>query len=247
MVVDLLSNIESPVDEKTLVMHAINGIGEKYEQVAGIILHKKKRPTIFGPAASFSDVIAQGSLPISTTHHLYSISSTFHQSLHVAPKTWSSSEETLYQKKDSIISEMMYDTLSRYKEQLVANDNSEQQGALQYLTFTRPVLSYAIQQLCLYMHDPWKPHMNALKHVLRYARGTMDLGLQLYQSSTSQLITYSDADWAWFPVTRRSTFGNCVFLRDNLLSWSSKRQHTLSRSSAEFEYRGVANAVAETA
>ncbi|GJZ96256.1 ribonuclease H-like domain-containing protein [Tanacetum coccineum] len=119
-------------------------------------------------------------------------------------------------------------------------------GALQYLTFTRPDLSYAVQQLCLYMHDPREPHLNAMKRVLRYLRGTTNLGLQLFRSTTSQLIAYSDADWAGCPATRRSTSGYCVFLGDNLLTWSSKRQDTLSRSSAEAEYRGVANAVAET-
>ncbi|GJR75218.1 ribonuclease H-like domain-containing protein [Tanacetum coccineum] len=92
-------------------------------------------------------------------------------------------------------------------------------GALQYLTFTRPDISYVVQQICLYMHDPRDPHFTALKH----------------------------ADWAGCPVTRRSTSGYCVFLGDNLLSWSAKRQVTLSRSSAEAEYRGVANVVAETA
>ncbi|GJW58535.1 ribonuclease H-like domain-containing protein [Tanacetum coccineum] len=119
-------------------------------------------------------------------------------------------------------------------------------GSLQYLTFTRPDLSYAVQQLCLYMHDPREPHLNAMKRVLRYLRGTTDFGLQLFRSPTSQLIAYSDADWAGCPATRRSTSGYCVFLGDNLLAWSSKRQDTLSRSSAEAEYRGVANAVAET-
>ncbi|GJS39342.1 ribonuclease H-like domain-containing protein [Tanacetum coccineum] len=79
-----------------------------------------------------------------------------------------------------------------------------------------------------------------------YVRGTLDYGLQLYSSSTSSLVAYSDADWAGCPTTRRSTSGYCVFLGNNLLSWSSKRQFTLSRSSAEAEYRGVANAVAET-
>nr|GEX08657.1 ribonuclease H-like domain-containing protein [Tanacetum cinerariifolium] len=119
-------------------------------------------------------------------------------------------------------------------------------GALQYLTFTRPDLSYAVQQLCLHMHDPREPHLNAMKHVLRYLRGTTDLGLQLFRFTTSQLIAYSNADWASCLATRRSTFGYCVFLGDNLLTWSSKRQDTFSRSSAEAEYRGVANAVAET-
>ncbi|GKB78260.1 ribonuclease H-like domain-containing protein [Tanacetum coccineum] len=119
-------------------------------------------------------------------------------------------------------------------------------GSLQHLTFTRPDLSYAVQQLCLYMHDPRELHLNAMKRVLRYLRGTTDLGLQLLRSTTSQLIAYSDVDWAGCPAMRRSTSGYCVFLGDNLLTWSSKRQDTLSRSSAEAEYRGVANAVAET-
>nr|GEU85480.1 ribonuclease H-like domain-containing protein [Tanacetum cinerariifolium] len=119
-------------------------------------------------------------------------------------------------------------------------------GALQHLTFTRPDLSYAVQQLCLYLHEPREPHLNAMKRVLRYLRGTTDLGLQLFRSSTSHLIAYSDADWAGCPATRRSTSGYCVFLGDNLLAWSSKRQDTLSCFSAKAEYRGVANTVAET-
>ncbi|GKB54681.1 ribonuclease H-like domain-containing protein [Tanacetum coccineum] len=85
--------------------------------------------------------------------------------------------------------------------------------SLQYLTFTQPDFSYAVQQLCLYMHDPQEPHLNAMK---------------------------------CYPARRRSTSGYYVFLGDNLLMWSSKRQDTLSHSSNEAEYRGVANAIAET-
>ncbi|XP_071741310.1 uncharacterized mitochondrial protein AtMg00810-like [Rutidosis leptorrhynchoides] len=119
-------------------------------------------------------------------------------------------------------------------------------GALQYLTFTRPDIAYAVQQICLFMHDPRVPHLSALKRIIRYVQGTLDLGLQLFASSTTSLVAYSDADWAGCPTTRHSTSGYCVFLGNNLLSWSSKRQPTPSRSSAEAEYRGVANAVAET-
>ncbi|GJV42892.1 ribonuclease H-like domain-containing protein [Tanacetum coccineum] len=90
-------------------------------------------------------------------------------------------------------------------------------------------------------------YIAAWLHILRYVRGTIDHGLHLHVSSTAQLTAYTDADWAGCPVTRRSTSGYCVFLGDNLLSWSAKRQVTLSRSSAEAEYRGVANVVAETA
>ncbi|GJW46951.1 ribonuclease H-like domain-containing protein [Tanacetum coccineum] len=119
-------------------------------------------------------------------------------------------------------------------------------GSLQYLTFTRPDISYVVQHVCLYMHDPREPHFLALKRILRYVSSTLDYGLQLFSSTTTKLVAYSDADWAGCPTTRRSTSGYCIFLSNNLLSWSSKRQPTLSRSSAEAEYRGVANAVAET-
>nr|GFA69485.1 hypothetical protein [Tanacetum cinerariifolium] len=101
--------------------------------------------------------------------------------------------------------------------------------------------------VCLFMDDPREPHYTALKRILHYVCGTLDHGLQLYWSPTTQLIAYSDADWAGCPSTRRSTSGYCVFLGDNLIMWSSKRQHVISRSNAEAEYHGVANVVAEMA
>ncbi|GJZ41907.1 ribonuclease H-like domain-containing protein [Tanacetum coccineum] len=72
------------------------------------------------------------------------------------------------------------------------------------------------------MHHPQETHLSALKRVLRYVRGTLDFGLQIYASSTLSLVAYSDADWAGCPATRQSTSG------------------------AEAEYHGVTNAVAET-
>ena len=95
------------------------------------------------------------------------------------------------------------------------------------------------------MHDPREPHLAALKRILHYVRGTLDLGLHLRASNQTELVVYSDADWAGCPNTRKSTLGYAVFLGDNLVFWSSKRQNTVSRSSAEAEYRAVANAVAE--
>lgn len=120
-------------------------------------------------------------------------------------------------------------------------------GALQYLTFTRPDITYGVQQICHFMHDPRTPHLNAHKRILRYVQGTLTHGLQMVRSSSlNKLVAYSDADWGGCPDTRRSTSGFCLYLGDNLISWSSKRQPTVSRSSAEAEYKGVANAVAET-
>ncbi|KAI3668989.1 hypothetical protein L6452_40207 [Arctium lappa] len=119
-------------------------------------------------------------------------------------------------------------------------------GALQYLTFTRPDIAYAVQQVCLFMHSPREPHFNFLKRILRYLKGTSSHGLHISPSKSTNLIAYSDADWGGCPDSRRSTSGYCVFLGDNLVSWSSKRQPTISRSSAEAEYKGVANATVET-
>jgi len=119
-------------------------------------------------------------------------------------------------------------------------------GALQYLTFTRPDISYAVQQICLYMHDPRTSHFATLKRIIRYIQGTKEFGLRLSPSTVTNLSAYSDADWGGCPDTRRSTSGYCVYLGANLISWSAKRQATLSPSSAEPEYRGVANAVAES-
>jgi hypothetical protein len=119
-------------------------------------------------------------------------------------------------------------------------------GALQYLTFTRSDISYKIQQVCLHMHDLREPHMTALKHILRYLQGTLDFVLLLRRSSTSKLVVYSDADWVGCPNTHRSTSGYTVFLGDNLISWSSKCQNTVSHSSSEAEYRVVANGVVKT-
>jgi hypothetical protein len=95
------------------------------------------------------------------------------------------------------------------------------------------------------MHDPRESHLAALKRLLLYVRGTVDFGLVLHQSPSAELVAYTDADWTGCPDTRRSTSGYVVFLGGNLISWSSKRQPVVSRSSAEAEYLAVANGVAE--
>lgn len=117
---------------------------------------------------------------------------------------------------------------------------------LQYLTFTRPDIAYVVQQVSLFMDDPHDEHMQTLKRIVRYIQGTHDHGLHLYPSSISTLISYTDADWGGCPNTCYSTSGYCVFLGDNFISWSAKRQATFSSSSAKAEYHGVANVVSES-
>ncbi|GLT62116.1 hypothetical protein SLA2020_347760 [Shorea laevis] len=118
-------------------------------------------------------------------------------------------------------------------------------GALQYLTFTRPDIAFAVNQVCQYMHNPTENHFQAVKRILRYLKGTLQYGLQLFKDFSLSLHLYSDADWAGCFDSRRSTSGYCLFFGRSLISWSSKKQHTVARSSAEAEYRAMANAVAE--
>jgi hypothetical protein len=67
-------------------------------------------------------------------------------------------------------------------------------GVLQYLTFTRTDISYIVQQVCLHMHDPREPQLAALKRLLRYLRDTVDYGLLLHMSTSSELVVYTDVD-----------------------------------------------------
>jgi hypothetical protein len=96
------------------------------------------------------------------------------------------------------------------------------------------------------MHDPQEPHLAAIKQILCYLNGTMNSSLLLRRSAlTEHIIVYTDTDWVACSDTRRSTFGYSVFLGDNLVSWTSKRQPVVSRSSVEAEYRVVAKGVAK--
>jgi hypothetical protein len=94
------------------------------------------------------------------------------------------------------------------------------------------------------MHDPREPHLTAMKRILLYLQGTSDYGLLLRHLSSSDLVVYTDADWAGCPDTHCSTSGYAVFLGDNLVSWSAKRQTVVSCSSTEAEYCAIANGVA---
>jgi hypothetical protein len=96
------------------------------------------------------------------------------------------------------------------------------------------------------MHAPRTSHLNLAKRVICYVKGSLHHGMLITPTSDSSLIAYSDADWAGCPDTIHSTSGFCVFLSDNLISLYSKRQLTVSLSSAEAECRAVAHVVAES-
>jgi histone deacetylase 1/2 len=118
-------------------------------------------------------------------------------------------------------------------------------GALQYLTLTRPDISFSVNKVCQFLSAPTDVHWSAVKRILRYLKFTMSYGLLLQKSSTTLLSGFADADWAGCPDDRRSTGGHAIFLGGNLVAWSSRKQPTVSRSSTEAEYKSVANATAE--
>jgi len=118
-------------------------------------------------------------------------------------------------------------------------------GALQYLTLTRPDISFSINKACQFLHEPTTVHFSMVKRILRYISGTIHLGLRIRKSRTMIVSAFSDADWAGCVDDRRSTGGFAVFLGDNLVSWTARKQATVSRSSTEAEYKALANATSE--
>jgi histone deacetylase 1/2 len=118
-------------------------------------------------------------------------------------------------------------------------------GALQYLTLTRPDISFSVNKVCQYLHSPTTIHWTAVKRILRYLKNTITTGLTFTKSISTLISAFSDADWAGCIDDRRSTGGFAVFFGSNLISWSARKQPTVSRSSTEAEYKALANATAE--
>jgi histone deacetylase 1/2 len=106
-------------------------------------------------------------------------------------------------------------------------------GALQYLTLTRPDISFSVNKVCQFLHSPTTVHWSAVKRILSYIQGTIKLGLQIGKTQSMLVSAFSDADWAGCVNDRRSTGGFAVFLGGNLISWTARKQPTVSRSSTE--------------
>ncbi|CAM8944482.1 unnamed protein product [Rhodiola kirilowii] len=118
-------------------------------------------------------------------------------------------------------------------------------GRLIYLTITRPELSYSVHILSQFMQCTTEAHWQAAIRVLHYIKSHPGQGLILSRHSSLQLTAYCDSDWATCPLTRRSLTGYFVVLGASHVSWKTKKQPTVSRSSAEAEYRSMAAACCE--
>ncbi|CAJ2644808.1 unnamed protein product [Trifolium pratense] len=118
-------------------------------------------------------------------------------------------------------------------------------GRLLYLTHSRPEIAYAVSKLSQFLAAPTNEHMLAGLHVLKYIKNCPGQGLFFAANSSLVLKGFSDSDWGACPDTRRSTTGLCFFLGNSLISWKSKKQNVVSRSSSEAEYRALAQATCE--
>lgn len=120
-------------------------------------------------------------------------------------------------------------------------------GALQLLTFTCPDISYAINLVAQFLHDPHETHFQVVKYILHYIHGTLSYRLQFSRCQRPSLVAYSNIDWVRCPDTWRSTSNFCIFLGSNLISQSTKKLlPIISRSSSKDEYHSVAFTLAET-
>lgn len=96
-------------------------------------------------------------------------------------------------------------------------------GGMQYLIFTRPEIAFAVNKLSQYVSAPTLQHLMACKRVLRYLQSTQDYGLKFIKEGSMQLTCFTDADWACDLDDRKSIGSYCIYLGNNLISWSSKK------------------------
>ncbi|XP_065091045.1 uncharacterized protein LOC135712004 [Ochlerotatus camptorhynchus] len=119
-------------------------------------------------------------------------------------------------------------------------------GSLMYLAqCTRPDVLFAVSKLSRFNTNPGVKHWAAVKHLFRYLRGTSKLKLQYTKGCSTDLIGYSNADWALDLDDRKSTSGYIFMLQGGAVSWCCKRQPTVALSTCEAEYMALSAAVQE--
>lgn len=118
-------------------------------------------------------------------------------------------------------------------------------GKLIYLSHTRPDIAFAVSIVSQFMHSPYEVHLEAIYRILRYLKSTPRKGLFFKKSEQKTIEAYTDVDQAGSVTDRRSTSGYCTYIQGNLVTWRSKKQSVVARSSAEAEYRAMAHGVCE--
>lgn len=118
-------------------------------------------------------------------------------------------------------------------------------GALQYLTYSRLDICFAVNKLSQFLSAPTSSHWQVVKRLFRYLKGTINFKLHIKPSDHLSLSGFTDVDWASCLNGRRSTNGYCVFLSDSLVSWLSKKHKAIARSSTEGEYTSLDNLAAK--
>ncbi|XP_062085779.1 secreted RxLR effector protein 161-like [Humulus lupulus] len=119
-------------------------------------------------------------------------------------------------------------------------------GSLIYLTLTRPDILYAVGVASRYMHHPKKPHLEAVRRMLRYVKDTINYGLVYKKGDEVKIVGYCDTDYAGDYDTRRSSTGYVFKLGSGAVSWCNKTQPTVSLSTTEAEYRAATMAAQES-
>ncbi|GJR31677.1 RNA-directed DNA polymerase [Tanacetum coccineum] len=118
-------------------------------------------------------------------------------------------------------------------------------GRLLYLTMTRPDISYVVQHLSQFVSSPKDVYLQAAIHLLKYLKGSISKGIFFTVQPYLKKTGFSDADYASCLMTRKSLTGYCIFLGHSLVSWKTKKQAIVSRSSTEAEYRNIATTTCE--
>jgi hypothetical protein len=109
-------------------------------------------------------------------------------------------------------------------------------GSLLYLTASRPDIMFSVCMCARFQSNPKKAHLRAIKRILRYLKHTPSIGLWYPKGATSDLIGYSDSDYAGYKIDRKSTSGGCHLLGRSLVSWTSKKKNSVALSTIEAEY-----------
>ena len=118
-------------------------------------------------------------------------------------------------------------------------------GRLIYLSHTRPDIAFAVSMVSQFMHRPYKENLEAAYRILRYLKSSPGKGLLFKKGDNRSVEAFTDADWAGSITDRKSTSGYCTYVWGNLVTWRSKKQNVVARSSVEAEYRAMANGVCE--